>query len=312
MLERKTYSLSFWTALQQPFCQAVRVENNSVDFYKPKHGPKTPARQIGYVCEYEENLFVVTPCGYAVWDRVGNTLYESYHKLMYGVHMCEQFKYEGKTYILVCSSGHDLFMLMDPKTGETIWEFWFNPENDIIDKYSDQEYKAKHISKTLGKSKATNKQHHFNSVTILDNGLSFLTSDLFSGEIYIIDVLDSEGKLITNPDMKNVEKIHSLGKSVGAHCPITIESNGCFLMFGGEKGIYTLDLCEKPVINKLFNASWVKTIRCFPQLGYVFTHTDGVSMLDLDLNLVANVVIPASYGIADLRVIIEKETKHGT
>lgn len=249
--------MRFWTRLQYPFDQAVLVEDGKIITAIPDHPPKTHVRRVACIGEYDGNLVVMRPASYELWTPDGYEMLISVPiPKLYACHGAQQFGRD----LLVCSSGLDMFFLMDAE-GNIKWEWWGH-EHGLGGRnpaYGDggPEWIQKQIS---GKSYQVDPKRaaHFNSIWV--DGTSFLTAALKRNVVARI-----------TPHKDGFDRL-STPREDGIHSPIL--ANG-HLVYGTRAGVVVGGE------EKLSRLKWVKFIRAY-QWGYAMTHETGVTFTDLE------------------------------
>ncbi|MBU2425229.1 MAG: hypothetical protein KJ560_22145 [Gammaproteobacteria bacterium] len=266
--------IRFWTKLQYPDNRAALIEDGKIIDSIPDHSPKTPARWVSCVGDYEDQLVIVRTGNIEFWKKDGSELLNQFLcKQLYAVHAVAQWKDK----LAVCSSGLDLFFLVD-YDGNIIWEWWakdagvggFNPA------YESEDWFQKQVS---GREFKVTDGGHYNSLWVTENG-QWLTSALKLKKVLSI-----------NPMHPGVDLIHQCDEH-GVHSPIF--ENG-ILIHGLEQGIM---VGENHVLQDL---KWVKHIRKTEQ-GFVCTHEEGVTFVDPDWKVMLEFSLPRPFGLAALEM----------
>ena len=101
--------MKFWTALQFPLCQAALVCEGKIVKTIPPKPPKTPARRVELVAEYDDLLVIGRRNSIELWDRAGIELLQSvYHPWIYRLHDCLQV---GSELLVACATLDVVFQL---------------------------------------------------------------------------------------------------------------------------------------------------------------------------------------------------------
>lgn len=266
-------SVRFWTTLQY-LKQAVLVEGGRVTRSIPAHSPKTIYHRAAVVCEFEDKLALAKHASFELWDRETNECHRSFHhEMILAPHDICQY---GQN-LLVCSSGLELFFLMDVD-GEVKWRWW-GFENGLGGKneyYFRDDWIANQTTSDLCEA-PIEAQAHFNSIYLKGNG-KFLTAALRKRKVIEITV----GK-------QGYEHVADV-EEVGCHSPIY---HGGILIYGTEAGI---KIGNKRVLSQY---EWVKYIRPFED-GFAFTHEKGAALVDGAWTPKEEIALPSPYGFAFL------------
>lgn len=268
--------MRFWTLLQTPLNQAVLIEDGKTIAQVPSKPPNTPVRRVGVIGSYGNYLACPMHSSFQLWEGDGLTcVTEFYHPLIYAPHACVEF--DG--HILICSSGLDLFLLMDA-SGEVLWR-WFGGKNglgEFPEHILRDDWPVLHNS---GKNYQLEGGAHFNSIWVEPDRKGFLTSCLKNGQIVRI-----------KPYEDGFEEVAHT-KCYGVHSPMMSAEHG--LIYGKEKGI-VVDGTEV-----LTGYDWVKYVRETAE-GYVFTHEVGVTFVDRKWNVLREVPLPRPFQLAHLEL----------
>lgn len=269
-------SIRFWTVLQY-LKQAVLVEDGQVKRSIPSHPPKTIFRRAGVVCEYTDKLALAKHASFELWDTEKRKCYRNFHhKLILAPHDICRFGAD----LLICSSGLELFFLMDVD-GNVTWEWW-GYKNGLGGKnehYFKPGWIAVQTTSDLCEV-APEEAAHFNHIFLIGKK-RFITSALRKKKIVEITVGKQGYKLIADIEDK------------GCHTPIYHDD---VLIYGTEAGIR---VGGRKVLSQY---GWVKYIRPFEE-GFIFTHEKGVVIVDAAWNPKEEIPLPAPYGFAFLERI---------
>lgn len=249
--------------------QAVLVNDGKIVKSIPPHPPKTIFRRCGPVGEYEgDKLVIVKHASFELWNREGTECFKSFHHpLIYCPHDVVQY---GKD-LLICSSGLELFLLMDID-GNVKWEWW-GYKNGLGEKnafFFRDDWVVCQTTTDISTS-STEQRAHFNSIYLM--GDKFLAGALYQQKVVEITIGQDGFKLITDTEDK------------GLHSPFYHDG---MLIYGTEDGI-------RAGPNKvLTDYKWVKTIRAFED-GFIFTHDKGLITTDANWQIKEDISLPMPY-----------------
>lgn len=260
-------SLKFWTTLQN-LKQAAYVENGKITKTIPGHPPKTIYRRVALVTEYKDKLAMARHASFEIWSKDGKTCHNSfYHKLILAPHHITE--YDGD--ILICSSGLELFFLMD-EAGKVKWEWW-GYENGIGGKnkaFFRDDWTTQQTTSDIAEIDEKDLAH-FNSIWLTGNG-SFLTSALKKRKIIEITIGKDGYKHVADVD------------EIGCHSPFFHKGQ---LIYGTEEGITAGG-------QKVLQFPWVKYVRPFED-GFAFMHYRGFVTTDSQWRVKEHYLLPSPY-----------------
>jgi len=267
--------LNFWTTLQLRK-QAVLIKANKIIRAIPPNPPNTIYRRVAVVTEYNGMLALIRQASFELWSTNSLECFASFpHKLIYTPHDMVQV---GKD-ILVCSSGLEMFFLMDIE-GNVKWEWWgykngIGAENVYFAR-SDWE-----INQSTSDICAPphSVAAHFNSIWMSGKN-TFITGALRKQKIIEITIGKAGYKLVAEVAAE------------GCHSPF-LHNKGKTLIYGTEKGI---QVGSRRVLKRF---GWVKYVRPFED-GFAFAHETGVAIVDAMWKLKENVRLPMPYKFAYL------------
>lgn len=264
----------FWTALQEPLCQAVLVENGKIIKRIPPGSPKTIVRKVGNVGEYKSTLVLLKHASFEQWDREGKKYLTGFHsKYIYGPHRIVQYEDD----LLICASGLDLFFIMDLR-GNIKWK-WFAYKYSAggrPDFFFKKDWITKQVTSNLSQISPDVKAH-FNSIW-MNNG-KFLTSAL--GKHRIIEIT------INKPGFKHITFTEG-----EVHSPIYDNET---LIYGTNPGLV---VGGQKILTQF---KWVKFVQKI-ETGFVFTHEEGVAFVDEDWKIMEKISLPRPFQIAFLEI----------
>ncbi len=270
--------MRFWTSLQDPRFQAVLVEDGAMVRRIPLSAPKTIARRVGIVSEYNDSLAILRAGSFELWTRDGLQCETSFYSpKIHAPHGMMQWGDE----VLVLSSGLELFFTMNIE-GEISWEFWAH-ENGIGGKnpyYFSDEWEILHLT-GLNYAAPAATAGYFNSMSKW-------------GEKIVVGSLRKNTIFALEPGTQNVEVLHKTERN-GLHSPIVTDLG---IVFGLEKGIALYDGSTEHVFAE--ELSWVKYIRESGDGRYFATHETGLSTLNADFEEIARVALPRPFRFAFL------------
>jgi len=271
----------YWTKLQQPFDQAVYVDNGKIVDRIPENPPSTPARRVACIGQLGDKLLLIRSASWELWDKHGQEMLTGAPEpLLYACHAAEQWS---PTMALICSSGLELFVILDTESREVVWKWWAHEKG-----YGGQnphfgdggpDWQVKQVSARsyqVPRAEAA----HFNSVYV--QGGAFITSALWRRTVYSIVVADGSVTTMLT------------GAAEGLHTPIMHDDK---LIYGCKQGIVVRrDKMEEHHLPELI---WPKYLRPTPW-GYIVTHEGGVTAIDEKWQIIKTDVMPVPFGIAHL------------
>jgi hypothetical protein len=279
--------MRFWTAFQEPLTQAALVENGKVIRTIPNHPPKTPARFVYVVGEYQDKLILTRSADHQIWSLDGKTFEQLYTPYVYAPHWVGEFA----GLILAISSDLDVVYLMDLNC-KIKAEWWLHSlqdprfQNDFSQRvkqadYGDYDWLDFQLNRCLPEE---NLAGHLNSVYRGASGELIVTVMRMQAGVIIPNLLQ-----IPNPLDLNIV-------TTQYECPHDIqfdERTGC-LVYGSKEGLV---VNEKVVLSCPF----VKRVKQIGG-GYIITHESGVSVTDMDGKEKEFIKLPRPFGVFHLEM----------
>jgi len=269
----------FWTVLQHPFHEAVLVHDGEILRRIPDHPAKTLSRRVGAVGTFDGHLVLVRHSSIEFWDKEGRGMVWGYHhRMIYAPHRAVQLR----DLLLICSSGLDLFLAVEPKTGATKWEWWgwLCGMGGRSERYGRMDWEA-YQTTSDGDAVEPSEGAHFNSITLQDGGATFLTAALRRRRIIEIDAMGEGFRHVAWVDEPSI------------HSPLFHKG---VLIYGTEAGVR---VGTERVLEEL---RWVKFVERLPDDGgpggFILTHDAGVAIVDEDWNIVDKVYLPKPFQVA--------------
>jgi len=264
----------FWTVLQDPFFQAILVENGRIIRRIPTDPPRTITRKVGCVAEYKGTLVLLKHSSFEQWDAEGKEFIQGFHdKRIYGPHRIVQFEND----LMICAGGLDLFFIMDIE-GKVKWEWWAYKYGvgGRPDFYFKEDWIIKQVTGDSNKI-PIDIRAQFNSIWL--NGGKFLTSALRRREIIEVTI-NKEGFK------------HLAWTEDGCHSPIF--DNG-ILIFCTDFG---LKVGKRKILTQF---KWLKFVQKI-ETGFAFTHEEGVVFVDEDWKIMKEIPLPRPFQLAFLEI----------
>ena len=262
--------MKFWTALQYPLCQAALVEDGRICKTIPVKPPRTPARRVGLVADYDGKLVVGRRNSIELWDRQGQELLECvYHRWIYGLHGCLQIDSD---LLLACSTLDVVFRL--DFEGRSPWSWWAHHDGLAAEPrfLERQDWPTLQLTQQLEHDTA-----HLNSIRLKDSR-TVLATLRRRRAVVEIDLSDPSPKsklvrLIQEPQPHDFQ-YHEGKELFGTEDSLVVGGAAC------------------P------GYSFVKRIIVLAGGRYLFTHEEGVVEIDGDGRVLASWTLPRPFGFA--------------
>lgn len=265
--------MRYWTALQEPFSQAALVENGRIVRRIPDSPPRTRARQVKCVAEFDGNLVVGRLASIELWTPDGGEMISSlYHPYIVGLHEIHQYK----DMLLVACAGIDVLFLMTQDC-ECVWSWWahhggYCPRIPEVDGPDWEMFQSTGKAWTLTKDES-----HLNSARV--HGDQVLASLLRKDLIVQIPLFGTTATEVCNT-------------AFGVHSPI-MTSGG--LVYGSDKGV-----CLPG--HTVLGYEWVKRIYEMPDGPLLITHEAGVTKISTSGDVLTHHTLPRPFGVALLEM----------
>lgn len=262
--------MRFWTALQYPLCQAALVEDGSIVRCIPARPPRTPARRVNLVSEFDRRLVIGRRNSIEIWNREGTHLEESiYHPWIYSLHACCQFE---DRLLLGCATLDVVFTL--DFDGHSDWQWWayrdgLSAEPTFV---HDRDWQLRQLTHEIEHDTA-----HLNSVRFSDGNSIFVTL-LRPGCVVSVPLTDStpQSQIVCRPDDPD---IHDYQRQNGT------------AIYGARELIAISDERHR-------GYQYVKRIESRTPGQFLFTHEQGVTAIRSDGAQLMNWSLPRPFGLA--------------
>lgn len=284
--------MKFWTAYQEPFRQAAKVEEGKVTQLIPDHPPQTVARWVACVGEHKGDLLVGKKAAIERYKMDGSEFIDSiYHPWIFGLHAVGS--YNGL--ILVVSAGLDVCFLMDERGAEK-WSWWaykdgFCPEPVIV---KDPSWPA--VQATAPYYEPMKTSSHLNSGNPDKNGI--MVTLMRSKKVLFLDTNVSDPK--SREIMSGLDAMHDFKYDYRGPKPILVGgvSDGVFI----DGKVYTLH--DPPVRKSPYGdalVKWrsmygfVKRVNLYENDKYLVTYESGVAVMDRSGKILSNIALPRPF-----------------
>lgn len=264
--------MKFWTALQEPLSQAAFVIDGQITRCIPERSPRTPARKVYCVGEFDGNLVVGRRNHLELWKADGSELLASlYHPLIFDLHEVQQYR----DLFLVACAAIDCIFLMD-QDGQTKWTWWAHQEGYCprVPEVDRSDWKT--IQITSKKRNFVARECHLNSARIF--GEEALVSLMLKGVILSVPL---GGQRST--------QLEAAGTDATIHSPIRTASGS--LAYGCQGGMRLPDRLVE-------GFEWVKRVYEVDPGTFLFTHESGVTQVDSSGTVQEIAVLPRPFGVA--------------
>lgn len=281
--------MRFWTAFQEPLCQAALIENGNAIRTIPDHPPKTPVRFVYTVGEYQDKLILTRSADHQIWSLDGKTLeYQLYTPYVYAPHWVGELG----GLILAVSSDLDVVYLMNLDC-EVRMAWWLHSLQDSrfpsnfsqrvrqADSNGDYDWLDFQSNRRLPEE---NFAGHVNSIQRRTSGELIVTVMRMQAGIVIPNLFQ-----ISNPLDLNII-------TTQYECPhdIQFDERTGHLVYGSKEGFV---VNEKVVLSYPF----VKRVKQI-EGGYIITHESGVSVTDMEGKEKEFIKLPRPFGVFHLEM----------
>jgi len=279
--ERLGDKMRFWTALQYPLHQAILVDNGKIIRSIPDHSPKTLARMVGPIGEWDDkHILVGRRSSVEMWTKDGVEMVRTVtHPWIYDFHVLQRYQ-DG---LLLGCAGLDCVLIMDWE-GKVSWS-WFASKHGLsadlkgypVPFGEGQEWQAFQLTQNFVLPGST----HLNSVRF-DTDDTFYATLCHSRKAIRVRIGQDEPIDITSI-AEELPHDYQIDKRINA--PVVGHAKG--LSVNGRT---------------LFEAKDRHVKRVYP-LGkdaYIFTHEKGVAVVDVNNKVHQDITVPRPWHVVNL------------
>lgn len=264
--------MKFWTALQYPLNQAALVYDGRIVKTIPSQPPKTPARWVSLVGQYNDCLVIGRRNSIELWDREGTELIHSiYHPWIYTLHDCLQIGED----LLLASATLDVVFRLN-LNGQCSWNWWawrdgLAAKPEFVER---DDWQTVQLTQHVEHETA-----HLNSITWQDKQ-TVLATLLRPRKIVQLNLADP------------VPQCH-LVQTLEATDPHDFQYHDGQAVYGAADGI---------IVNGRTHHGYVYVKRIIPlaEDRYIFTHEQGVTEIDNEGQRLTDWKLPRPFGISCL------------
>jgi len=268
--------MRFWTAFQEPLCQAALIENGKIVRTIPDHSPKTPVRFVHIVGEFQDKLILTRRSDHQVWSLDGKTLERQiYSPYVYAAHWVGEYKGD----ILAGSGGLDVVYIMD-LDGNIKWDWWLVDHHDKPENFRPRMREPDWLNHQLSRTLPEERLGGFNSI---HKGPWGRLHPTFM-------------KLGISPMLKPFTDHVSWGEPVKYEFPHDIQWDDRVekKVYGAKAGLVVNEEVVLPY-------EFVKRIRQI-EGGYIITHEKGVVVTDMSGKEKQSIPLPRPFGVFHLEM----------
>lgn len=275
--------MRFWTAFQEPLCQAALIENGKIVRTIPDHPPKTPVRFVHIVGEYKDKLILTRSSDHQIWSLDGKTQeLQLYTPYVYAPHWVGEL--DGC--VLAGSGGLDVVYMLDLE-GKCKWAWWLCDHSkrpaDFRMLMNQPDWLDYQVSRRLPEDRMCG----LNSIHKRLNGSLLVTLMKMNAGVCVQPQLP----VSLYPAVKWLSVL--MTKYSFPH-DIQLDPRNHRLVYGAKEG-FIID--EEVVLPYEF----VKRVRPIDG-GYIITHEKGVVVTDMDGKEKQSVLLPRPFGVFHLEM----------